>query len=179
MPRIPFDPLDALFVRRMGKELSGAGMDPNVTGRSVQLGVGPPHAARLAVLDLTAHSAGNAAGMGNADFITERLRGKIDFTPIYVNGLTCRDPAGMRMPCVMPDDRSALLACLHTCGAAGPFRAVLIEDTAHIETLWASEALLPEARENPALTAAGPPRPLPFDGEGALGTLAFPLAEQL
>ncbi|MBC3937725.1 DUF2088 domain-containing protein [Anaerotruncus massiliensis (ex Liu et al. 2021)] len=179
MPRIPFDPLDALFVRRMGKELSGAGMDPNVTGRSVQLGVGPPHAARLAVLDLTAHSAGNAAGMGNADFITERLRGKIDFTPIYVNGLTCRDPAGMRMPCVMPDDRSALLACLHTCGAAGPFRAVLIEDTAHIETLWASEALLAEARENPALTAAGPPRPLPFDGEGALGTLAFPLAEQL
>lgn len=75
----------------------------------------------------------------------------------------------MRMPCVMPDDRSALLACLHTWRRRRPFRAVLIEDTAHIETLWASEALLAEAREDPALTAAGPPRPLPFDGEGALG----------
>lgn len=75
----------------------------------------------------------------------------------------------MRMPCVMPDDRSALLACLHTCGAAGPFRAVLIEDTAHIETLWASEALLAEARENPALTAAGPPRPSPSTAKGRSG----------
>ena len=33
MPRIPFDPMDVLVVDRMGKEFSGTGMDPNITGR--------------------------------------------------------------------------------------------------------------------------------------------------
>lgn len=32
MPRIPFDNLDVLLVSEIGKDISGAGMDPNVTG---------------------------------------------------------------------------------------------------------------------------------------------------
>jgi len=35
MPRLPFAEIDLLIVDQMGKEISGAGMDPNVIGRAV------------------------------------------------------------------------------------------------------------------------------------------------
>jgi hypothetical protein len=35
MPRLPFEEMDLLIVDRLGKNISGAGMDPNVTGRWV------------------------------------------------------------------------------------------------------------------------------------------------
>ena len=34
MPKILFDPLDVLVVDQMGKEFSGSGMDPHITGRA-------------------------------------------------------------------------------------------------------------------------------------------------
>ena len=33
MPRIPFSPIDALVIDEIGKDISGDGMDPNITGR--------------------------------------------------------------------------------------------------------------------------------------------------
>src|SRR5437667_11679996 len=35
LPRLPFDDIDVLIVDRIGKNISGSGMDPNVTGRWV------------------------------------------------------------------------------------------------------------------------------------------------
>src|SRR5205085_9317971 len=35
MPRLPFEDVDLLIVDRLGKNISGAGMDPNITGRWV------------------------------------------------------------------------------------------------------------------------------------------------
>ncbi len=35
MPQLPFDDVDLLIVDRLGKNISGAGMDPNITGRWV------------------------------------------------------------------------------------------------------------------------------------------------
>ena len=33
MPRLPVDVVDVLVVDRMGKDISGVGIDPNITGR--------------------------------------------------------------------------------------------------------------------------------------------------
>lgn len=150
MPKIPVHDLDVLLVSEMGKEISGAGMDPNITGRSAVLGQFWPGAEKIAVLDLTDKSGGNAAGMGNADAVTRRMCGKLDPTPVYINGLTCRDTQGIRLPAVMETDMLALKFCLYTCirrNAAREGRVVWIKNTADLETMYLSEALLAEAEQ--------------------------------
>lgn len=150
MMKIPFDNIDVLIVSQMGKEISGAGMDPNVTGRSCVLGESSPHAEKIAVLDLTEKSEGNAAGMGNADAITQRMYDKIDTLPIYVNGITCRDTQGTRIPVIMPDDELAIKFCLYTCvrrDAEKNARVVWIKNTADLSRFWISESLMEEAKK--------------------------------
>ena len=163
MPRIPFDNLDVLLISQMGKEISGAGMDPNITGRSCVLGRFWPNAEKIAVLDLTDKSDGNAAGMGNADAITRRMYEKIDFTPIYINGVTCRDTEGIRLPAVMETDMLALKFCMYTCirrDALPDARIVWIKNTADLHTMYVSEALKEEAEQNGQLRILGDARPL-------------------
>ena len=166
MARIPFDKIDVLVVSRMGKEISGAGMDPNVTGRSGTLAADVPHAEKIAVLDITEKSAGNSAGMGNADVITKRLYDKIDRFPVYVNAITCRDTAGAKTPVVMPTDDLALRFCLHTCvrrDAAQNGRIVWLRDTADLSRFWISEPLLLEAAKDERLTVTGEPGKVTFE----------------
>ena len=82
MPSLPFDDLDLLVVRSMGKCFSGTGMDTNIIGRlGIQGEPEPerPRIKRIAVLDLDEHSEGNALGIGLADFTTDRLLAKVDW----------------------------------------------------------------------------------------------------
>ena len=152
-----------LLISQMGKEISGAGMDPNITGRSCVLGRFWPNAEKIAVLDLTDKSDGNAAGMGNADAITRRMYEKIDFTPIYINGVTCRDTEGIRLPAVMETDMLALKVCMYTCirrDALPAARIVWIKNTADLHTMYVSEALKEEAEQNGQLRILGDAGPL-------------------
>ena len=88
---LPFDTLDVLVIDEMGKQISGCGMDTNVIGRMWVHGsdeFARPSIASIAVLDLTDGSHGNAAGLGLADFTTQRLVEKVDFAAFYINCLT-------------------------------------------------------------------------------------------
>ena len=81
MPRLPFNEIDLLIIDEMGKDISGMGIDSNITGRNRDtLGVfsHPVHATRVFVRDLTPSSSGNATGIGLADLTTKRLGDKID-----------------------------------------------------------------------------------------------------
>lgn len=154
MPRIPFDYLDLLIVQEAGKDISGAGMDPNVTGRSCVLGRRAPHAEKIAVFDLTDKSDGNSAGMGNADAITRKMYEKIDLMPVYVNGITCRDTEGIRIPAVLPNEELAIRFCLYTCirrNACRDARVVWIKNTGDLSSFWISAPLLEEAEGNAEL----------------------------
>jgi hypothetical protein len=171
MPRIPFDSFDVLVVDRMGKEFSGTGMDPNITGRyTTPLVTGGPQVGRLAVLDLTDASHGNANGIGLADVTTRRLVERMDRAATYVNALTSRVPPSVRIPLTLDTDREAIQAAVKTCGARDPTRVrlVRIPNTLHLAELWISESLLDEARANPAMTLCGEPRPMQFDGADRL-----------
>ncbi len=99
---------------RMGKDISGAGMDPNVTGRSPVLGISRPFFQRIAVFDLTDKSHGNFGGLGSADVTTQRLYRKIDFEQTYPNGITAAEPLAVRLPVIMPSDRTAMQFALRT-----------------------------------------------------------------
>jgi hypothetical protein len=118
MPRILFDVIDVLVVDQIGKEISGDGMDPNITGRyPTPYASGGPEVNKLVVLDLTKETNGNACGIGVGDYTTRKLFHKIDFDYTYANCITNTTPAPARLPMIMASDREALLAAVKTCNA--------------------------------------------------------------
>lgn len=172
MPKLLLQPIDILVVDQMGKEFSGSGMDPNITGKApnpwfVTTG---PQPGKLIVLDLSDSSHGNAAGIGNADITTRRLFNKIDFNSTYVNVLTATALRGARIPVLMDSDRLAIRAAIKTCNVADldRIRLVRIANTLHIDEILISECMLDDAEQHPDLTIAGAPEDMPFDPDGNL-----------
>ena len=173
-PKIPFEPLDLLVVKEMGKDISGTGMDLNVIGMWRRSG-GPvvPRIKTIAVLDLTDNSYGNAIGVGHADLIAQRLRDKIDRAATELNCLTSHNLAGGKIPITLATDREVISAGL-TGIPAEQARVLFIGNTLDLELMWASTALLPDVAASPALTATGPGQPLPLTASGELDWSALP-----
>lgn len=173
MARLPFRSADVLVIGRIGKEISGAGMDPNITGRAVDLKEddfsGCFSASRIAVLSLSAKTAGNAVGVGNADIITERVFREIDYEATVMNALTGISLHKANIPVRLPSDEKAVQACFTTIGPVPPtsVRAVFIRDTRHLTEFWVTPPLI-EALEGVPETEVGPPTDLRFDDEGNL-----------
>jgi hypothetical protein len=163
--------MDVLVVDRIGKEFSGTGMDPNITGRhTTPYGSDGARIEKIAVLDVTDATHGNAVGIGLADFTTRRLVGRLDLDAMYANGLTSTVVVGVRIPAAMPTEREAIQAAVKTCGVTdrARVRLVRIRNTLHLADLWISEALLDDARANPAITVLGEPEAMRFDDDGRL-----------
>jgi len=168
--RLPFKEIDVLVVDEIGKNISGDGADPNVTGRyPTPYASGGPAVERLVFLDLTDETGGNANGLGMADVVTERLASRMDRPATYLNALTSTTPAPVKTPMVMPNDRMAIAAALVMCAGVSPPEAKLvrIENTLKLRRMWVSEALLREV-EGEKLRLIEEPRPMRFDEEGSL-----------
>lgn len=178
MPRLPFDDIDLLIVDYLGKNISGAGIDPNVIGRgtagyvSALLQDNPrrPFVRRLFVRDITPESRGNATGLGLADFTTSRLVRAMDPVATYTNALTSLSVLAVKIPIHFETDRQVLENALATLALDDPrtARVVRIRDSLSLEHLEVSTALLPECRGRPELVGAGPPGPMRFDATGNL-----------
>jgi hypothetical protein len=179
LPRIPFDVVDVAVVDRMGKNISGTGMDSNVLNRARVPGEAEPEGLfimNVAVLDLTEETHGNATGIGLADFMPARVMAKLDLAWTYMNGLTAGvvGTERIKLPIVLPTDRDVIIAAVATCGRTEkePVRLAWIQDTLHTEILGVSEALLEEARRRDDLEVLAEAEELPLDSEGALQPLA-------
>lgn len=171
MPKLHLTDLDVLIVDRMGKDISGLGMDPHVTGSFVSIYAhGPKRPGSIAVLDMTEAAHGNGTGIGVADVITERLYRKIDFDATYANVMTACMPAAAKVPLVMKDHRQAIQAAIQVsrCADRKKIRIVRISDTLHLEKIWVSEALLGETDSHPQMTVLGEKGPLAFNKSGDL-----------
>ena len=173
MARLPFDQIDVLVVGELGKNYSGTGLDPNVIGRQrveTMPDLPRPVVTRLAVLDLSAETRGNALGIGLADLTTERAVRAIDPTPMRVNSLTSNFLTRARVPISLPTDRDVFSACLDTCWRADPAEArlVVIPNTLELTSLWVTEPLADEVRSHPGLSFGSGFLPIPFDADGNL-----------
>lgn len=172
--RIPFAALDVLVVSFIGKDISGAGMDPNVTGfwRAEGTGERVPDFKRIVALDLTEATRGNALGVGQADFTTTRLAKKIDHHATTINMLTAASRSGRlieaAVPMTLAQDRETIEVALRAAVPEGAPRVCWIKNTDELGELWVSEALLPEVNGNPQLDALTQPAPWPFDPAGNL-----------
>jgi hypothetical protein len=175
MPKILLQPLDILIVDYLGKEFSGGGMDPYITGRAPTpyLSVKGTQVSRLVVLDVSASSHGNSNGIGMADITTRRLVNKIDFEAMYTNILTSTVTPSGRIPLIMESDKLAIQAAVKTCHVSDSkkLRMVRIPNTLHIDHILISEALVAEAEKNPNITICGSATEIPFDIDGNISDL--------
>ena len=170
MPRICVPDLDVLIVDRIGKNFSGSGMDPNVTGRFYSREIpAVPAAQRIAVLGLSPETHGNACGLGVADTTTRRVVDSLDRESMYINGLTSRVAESGRVPLYFDSDREAIQAAVKLAGEADPsrLRMARIPNTMELEYIQLSRPLLEEAQKL-GLEILGEAVPLPFDTEGNL-----------
>ncbi len=168
-PRLLFDSLDVLIIDEIGKDISGTGFDTNVVGRyHTPFISGGPKITRIAVLDVTDASHGNANGLGIVDFSTLRAYKKFKFDQTYPNSLTSTVPMSAKIPIILKNDRQAMQAAIKTCNILDKtaVRFVRIKNTNSLESILVSTTLLEEVRKNPSLEVVGEPFEMKFDEEG-------------
>jgi hypothetical protein len=173
MAKLPFNDIDLLIVDEMGKDISGVGIDPNVTGRNRDLlGVfdHPVQVKRLFVRDLTAKSKGNAVGIGLTDITTRRLVEKIDYAATYKNCITGLSLEKAAVPMHFDTDREAIEVGLGSIGLIPPERSkiVRIKNTNRLEVVEVSEAFAAEIKKRSDLEIIAEPQPIVFDAEDNL-----------
>lgn len=175
MGRLPFDQLDLLIIGEIGKNYSGAGIDPNVVGR-LQIEAAPelefdkPRITRICALDLSPESHGNGTGVGLADLTTDRLLAAIDPVPFRMNNLTACFLWRSKLPFAFPTDRDCITTGVTTCWQPelSKLRMAVIPNTLEVAEMWVSPSLAEEARSRPHLQLTGDLKPLPFDRAGTL-----------
>jgi hypothetical protein len=169
LARLPIAELDVLIIDRIGKDISGLGMDSNVVGRYYTGPTGrPPLIQRIVVRDLTDETEGNAVGIGMADVILRRVADRMDRPKTYMNCITAKTPEGARIAMMVDTDRDALDVAIACCLRVDPARARVarIPDTKHLEWFYATEPLLAELARDGTSDIAGPVRPIAFDADG-------------
>lgn len=139
LPRLPFEHLDVLVVHEAGKDISGLGLDPNVTGRFASDVEGDLDVERMVLLGLTEASAGNAIGAGLCDAITARVAEAMDLESTWINAVTSTSLAAAKVPPVMPDGPTAVRLALATCGATTA-KLAYIRHTGALDTFYVSES---------------------------------------
>lgn len=175
MPKLLLESIDVLVVERFGKEISGAGMDPNVTGRNasgVKEGFIAPPIQKIWVRDLTAASHGNAACINNADIITSAFFNKIDFSAFYTNVITSTNLNSGKLPLILPNDRLALAVAIKTCNRIDYRRPKVawIRDTLHLEYIYVSEACLAELADRDDVAMTGETVEVSFNERNEVST---------
>jgi len=172
MPKLPFDEMDVLVVDRIGKGVSGQGMDTNVTGRRHFTINEPepesPDVKRIYLRGLTAKTKGNAMGMGQADFAHQDVKADLDWSKALINAITASTVRGVRLPPVVENDRAGLLGALGTIGpvTGDEARVLRVTDTMRLERCYASEPLIEAARGRSDLRVIAEPAELAFDDAG-------------
>ncbi|MEZ7844988.1 MAG: lactate racemase domain-containing protein [Rhodospirillales bacterium] len=170
--RLLFPKIDLLIIDEIGKNISGEGMDPNVTGRpgSGLPGFNAPKIQKIVVLDITSQSHGNGVGIGLADISTRSCIEKIDLGAVYTNAITATilDPA--KLPIILNSDRDAVSVALKTCNRITPetARVVRIKNTLELHRIWVSPAMLDEVDNDENITIAGEESPMAFDSSGRI-----------
>ena len=173
MARIYFDEVDVLIVDRIGKNISGAGMDPNITGRNNRFieWESKPLVKKIVALGLTPETHGNACGIGFADVIPMRLYKEVDIGTTYANIIAATYLDSAVIPMVMNTEEEAIRLAVKTVVRVKPqdCKIVRIQNTLELIDIQVSEPLMAQVCANPEeFEIMGQPEPLRFDASGIL-----------
>lgn len=177
MPRLIVGEADVLVVDEIGKNYSGTGVDPNITGTfSTPYATGGIKVQRTCFLNLSKESHGNALGCGLASAITRKIFDEMDLEKMYPNCITSTVLASARIPCIVADDREAIQICIKTCNKIDQkhVRVIRIANSLHIDRIMLSESYYEDVKNGryPGVEALGQPEELQFD---ELGNVITPI----
>ena len=161
MPLLMIPEIDVLLVEQVGKDISGAGYDPNILGKSYILDefvLPVPKINRMVLLDVTPASHGNAIGMGIFDVTTRKVFDQLDFEPIYANCIAIKYLDDCKIPLVAADEAEATRIAIKVLRGNDPncLKIVKIQNTLHLEEIQVSEDLLPTVAADSRLELLGP-----------------------
>lgn len=148
MPKLQFKEIDVLIVEQIGKDITGAGMDPNITGRKSVgkiAGFEGPDIKRIFVLGLSDMTHSNATGCGIADFMLKDSYRQIDLASTYTNCIASGNPEAGKIPILVENEEEGLRAAIQTCSGidVNEAKIVKIKDTLHLIDIQVSESMLP------------------------------------
>lgn len=179
LARLPFHEADLLIIDEIGKEISGSGMDTNVVGRKRAFKSAPPANQPtmrfIFIRGLSAHTHGNAAGIGFADFTTVRCVKSMNYKATAINCTTSGYPEGANLPVHYDTDREALDTALSIIGTRAPeqARVMRIRNTLMLQEVEVSEPCLRELPKMTDFQALTAPYDMAFDAEGNLPPLMW------
>lgn len=171
MPQIFIPECDILVVDRIGKNYSGDGMDPNITGTFASpYKTGGLKSQNAAVLDLSEETHGNALGIGCATVIPRRLFDQIDYQKMYVNAITSTMTNIINTPMVVENHRECIQLCIRVSNEIDKNnpKIIRIANSLEVKNIMLSEALYEEAKNNANLKITSEPAELVFDKDGNL-----------
>lgn len=169
MPKIFFDDIDVLIVDKIGKNFSGSGMDPNISGTfCTPYASGGIKAQRVVILDLSDETHGNAVGMGSADFTTRRLFEKIDYQKTYPNVITSTVVNNVKIPMILDNDKNAIQVAIKTCTEIDKKKPLIVRiaNTLDVEYVYISEALIEVAEKNSNIEIIEEAKAIEFNSQG-------------
>lgn len=177
MPSLLVQEGDVLIVDEIGKNYSGTGVDPNITGTfSTEHVHGGVKVQRTCFLDLSEASHGNSNGVGLASAITKRFFDKIDLEMMYPNAITSTVLSSVRIPFLAASDKEAIQLCIRTCTGINREdpRVIRIPNSLHVGRIMLSRAYYDDvlAGRWPGVRPCSQPEELRFDKSG---TLLIPL----
>ncbi len=169
MPRIYLDECDVLIVDEIGKNYSGSGMDPNITGTfDTPYANGGIKSQRVAVLALSDETKGNGIGIGMCDVIPQKVFYDLDLEAMYLNAITTTALVSSKIPCIVENEKEAIQMCIKTCVGIDTknIKIVRIANTLHLEHIMLSEAYYSISKSHPKLEIENEPAILQFDEKG-------------
>ena len=161
--------IDVLIIDEIGKNISGNGHDPNITGRSNSPGFEDVvDLKKLFVRSLNEETHHNGCGLSAADVTTRRCLNSVDFETTWINVVTATMLNGGKIPIYMENDRDALLLAIRTCNGIdfNKAKVVRIKDTLSMEYIEVSESYYDELKGNPEIEILSEPCDIRFDQNG-------------
>lgn len=171
MAKLKLPQVDVLIVDKIGKDISGEGMDPNITGRFIVSSIhGGIAATRIGVLDLTDATLGNAVGLGMVDTCSKRVVERMSRENTYPNSLTSTVTSLCKIPMYFDTHKETIQATIKMTPAKPPkeITMIRIESTLAMDRIWVSENLLDEVRKYPDMEIIGQPESLVFNEQDDL-----------
>ena len=156
MPRLMVPDIDVLIVDEIGKNISGAGYDPNILGRSSVLkeySLPIPNIRKMVLLNLTPESHGNGIGMGLFDVVTKEVFEQLDYEAMYANALACKCIEDAKIPLIAADKEEAVrvaVKCIRGVNKQN-LKIVEIKNTLSLDRIWVSKRVIEDIRNNPKI----------------------------
>lgn len=174
MAKFKFDDIDLLIIDEIGKNISGNGHDPNVTGRNITHSFHDVlNLKKMYVRGLTEEAHHNGNGLSSCDIALRRVLKDVDWDTTWTNGFTTGILTSGMIPPYVETDKQAVYICLDSIYRLDYTKAriVRIKNTLDLDTIQVSEPLWEDIKNIDGIDFVSGPEPMTFDADGNLPDL--------